>query len=120
MDTLTASPETGRAARFGDAHHILDVAALGLPFPALSQRAATFFFTAAPDAATASRDMRDAEAVLAYTFGVTFKDHWPKPIGSTRHFIRRAELPSGMLIELAALAEHIDGQDAPRLAGRAA
>lgn len=120
MTTTLAPPEDGatavtadsRAARYRDAHRILDIAALGLPFPAVSQRGATFFFTGAPDAATARRDMRDAEAVLAYALKVTFRDHRPEPIGSTRHLIRKAELPSGMVVELAALAEHIDGQDA--------
>lgn len=107
---LAAPP--ARAARYRDARRILEIAEGGLPFPAISQRGASFFFTGAPDGASARQAIADAETVLGYAFGVKFEDVRPREMGSTRHVIRTAKLPSGMLLELSILAEHYDGQDA--------
>ena len=39
---------------------------------------------------------------------MTFAARWPKPVGSTRHFILTATLASGLKVELVALAEHVE------------
>jgi hypothetical protein len=101
------------AARITDAQHILEAArATGLPFPSLSRDRAVFFFVAIADAKTARAERAQAECSLQYALRVPFAPRRTRA-GSTEHHILTAVLPSGMKVDLVALAEHIDGVDAP-------
>ena len=132
MTTLTDHPAarapagTMRDARlYRDLHGILGIVQVtpGLPRWSVCEDLAAFFFAGLP-ADEVPQAFRDAETVLGYAFGVTFRNRKPEPVGSTAHFIRTAELPSGLTLELVALAEHINEadyrEDAPVLARSAA
>lgn len=98
------------AARFLDASRVLSVAAHtpGSPFPAISRREAAFYFVGINDAEEVRTEVKDTETILSCALHLTFETRWTQA-GSSRHRIRTAELPSGMKVELVALAEHFDG-----------
>ena len=112
LDIRHRTPEDPRARLFRDLRKVLDIIQVtpGLPRWSVCEDLAAFFFAGLP-ADEAPQAFKDAETVLAYAFGVTFKTRKPKPVGSTVHFIRTAELPSGLTVELVALAEHINEAD---------
>ncbi len=102
------------AARFADASRVLDLAAHtpGVPFPSLSRTEAAFFFVGITDGKEARAAVAQTETVFRFALRVTFETRRTQ-VGSSRHYIRTAGLPSGLKVELVALAEHFDGQDAP-------
>lgn len=104
----------GHADWFRDMRRILDITEVtpGLPLPRIAPDRAVYFFTGITRAADAAQALRDAETVLADTLDVTFTPRRTR-YGSAEHHILSAILPSGLLIDLVALAEHIDA-DAPR------
>lgn len=101
-----------RARLFPDLHKLLDVVQVtpGLPRWSVSHDQAAFFFAGLP-ADDVPQAFKDAETVLAYAFGAVFATRKPEPVGSTRHFIRTAELASGLTLELVALAETVNEAD---------
>jgi hypothetical protein len=103
---LVEAPPDLRDDLFADLHKILGLIQVtpGLPRWSLSKDSVAFFF-AGLAADEAGQAVRDAETVLAYAFGAVFEDRWPKPIGSMRHRVRTAELPSGLKVELVVPAE---------------
>jgi hypothetical protein len=128
--TITTAPlapaGTRRDARlYRDLHGILGLVQVtpGLPRWSICEDLAAFFFAGLP-AEEVPQSLRDAETVLSYATGATFETRKPDPIGSTRHFIRTAELPSGLRLELVALAETVNEadyrEDVPEMAGAAA
>lgn len=108
------------AARYRDAHHILNLAEDTLPFPKLSEDRATFFFVGLP-ADEAPQAVADAQTILSYGLNAAFLPRRTK-LGSTAHYILTAVLPSGMKVELVALGEHFaaDREVAPVPAGSVA
>jgi hypothetical protein len=106
---LRAHPDT---ARFDDGRRILAVAKGILPFPYISPGLAVFFYAGMPDAEQARAAVEAAAAVLASAFSVRFAPRITLA-GGTRHYILGAVLPSGMRLEIAALAGHFDSQDTP-------
>ena len=114
MTTLTtdppglAAPEV-TAAVYHDAKRLIDITqASGLPFPKISEDRAVFYFVAAQSAGEAQQGMRYAETVLSDALNTGFSTRHPEPVGSTRHVVRTAKLPSGLKVELVALAEHVE------------
>jgi hypothetical protein len=129
MTSTTAPPAapagTRRDARlYQDLHGILGIVQVtpGLPRWSVCEDLAAFFFAGLP-ADDVPQAFRDAETVLAYAFGAVFETRRPEPVGSTRHFIRTAELPSGLKVELVALAGTVNEadyrEDAPQLVSAA-
>jgi len=105
------------AGWFRDVRRILDIIEVtpGLPLPSICKDRAVFFFVGAAHAEDAREAIRLAEIILQ---GALLTVFYPRrtQAGSTRHYILTAVLPSGLMVDLVALAEHIDGQDTP--AGR--
>jgi hypothetical protein len=101
------------AERFQDASRVMDVAAHtpGMPFPSVSRDQAAFFFSGIDDAAEAKAAVRDAETILHCALMVAFTTR-RAVYGSSRHVIRTAKLPSGLKVELVALASQMEPQDA--------
>ena len=104
----------GHPGWFRDVRRILDITEVtpGIPLPHISKDRAVFFFAGICHAEDAVQMLRDAETILGYAFKVTFTPRRTKA-GSTEHHILTAMLPSGLMIDLVALAEHIDSQPAP-------
>ena len=108
-DPLGLAPPEVSPLVWHAARAILNIAeASGLPFPKISEDRAVFYFVAAQSAGEAQQGMRYAETVLSDALNTGFAARWPKPVGSTRHFILTATLASGLKVELVALAEHVE------------
>jgi hypothetical protein len=113
------------AGWFRDVRRILDITEVtpGLPLPSISRDRAVFFFVGAAHAEDAREAVRLAETILRSALLAVF---YPRrtQAGSTRHYILTALLPSGLTVDIVALAEHIDGPEAretkPELAEAAA
>jgi hypothetical protein len=108
-DTHSEDEEVG--ARFDDAIRILAIAkeTSGLPFPQVGRNHAAFHFSGITHDCDAAYAVGFAEAYLSEKLGVTFMPYWPEEKGSTRHYILRAELPSGLMVDIVALARHVYG-----------
>ena len=123
--TLNDSSTSGRGGVFRDARRILGIAEVtpGLPFPSISKDRAVFFYTGCGGRREAARAAADAREILGSALPAEFR---PRMVlaGSTRHYILTALLPSGLKVEIVALAGHIDGQparqDTPGFAAAAA
>jgi hypothetical protein len=108
------------ARRYADAHRILHVAEItpGIPFPHIDHDRAVFFYVGT-DPDEGAREIRTAEQVLAYTFGVSFKPR-QTVAHDVRHDILTAVLPSGIHVDIVARAQYIGVKDvsgnAPQLA----
>jgi len=117
----SAAPATGRAARYADAHKLLNLAERtpGLPFPRITEDCATFHFIL-DDAARARVGLRLAELNLTILLRTDFT---PRRVAGPdgAYHVLGAVLPSGMRVDLTALAVHIDGKDgrAPELGATA-
>jgi hypothetical protein len=112
MNDLT-KPE--HAGWFADVRRLLDVTETtpGLPLPRIAPDRVTFFFVGiahAPEAVTA---VRCAETALRCALLVAFYPRRTQD-GYRAHYILTAFLPSGLQVDIVALAEHFDGQDARR------
>jgi hypothetical protein len=109
------------AMRYADAHRIMHVSEItpGIPFPHIDHDRAVFFYVGITDPDEAAREIRTAEQVLAYTFGVSFKPR-QTVAHDVRHDILTAVLPSGLHVDLVARAQYIGIKDvsgnAPQLA----
>ena len=82
------------AARYADVHRILHVSEItpGIPFPHIDHDRAVFFYVGITDPDEAAREIRTAEQVLAYTFGVSFRPR-QTVAHDVRHDILTAVLP---------------------------
>jgi len=100
---------------FDDAHNLLAIAqgTPGLPLPSIAGATASFNFTGITHAKDAREAVATAETILSYAFRVEFVSRRTQ-IGSARHYILEASLPSGLPLLIVALAQHFDSQDAPR------
>ena len=99
---------------FEDAHNLLTIAqgTPGLPQPAISSTSASFNYTHITHAKDAREAVAWAETILSYAFRVDFQRNDPPQIGSSRHYMLTAYLPSGLPLSIVAKAEHF----APQLA----
>jgi len=102
---------------FRDVRAIINIteAAPGLPLPRIAPDRATFFFVGITHRAEARQAMAEAETILRSAFLAAF---FPRrtQIGSSRHYILTAVLPSGLMVDLVAMAEHFDNpaaEDSP-------
>jgi len=104
---------TGRAARYADAHKLLNLAERtpGLPFPRVTEDCVTFHFIL-DDAVSARVGLRLAELNLAILLRTDFTPRRVTGPDGAYHVLG-AVLPSGMRVDLTALAVHIDGNDEP-------
>ena len=108
-DPLGLAPPEVSPLVWHAARAILNIAeASGLPFPKISEDRAVFYFVGAKDADEARRGILNAETVLSDALNTGFATRYPEPVGSTRHVVRTAKLPSGLKVELVALAEHVE------------
>jgi len=100
------------APRITDAQHILEIArTTGLPFPSVSRDQAVFFFTGLRDRTEARAAVHRAEAALRFALVAKFKPRPDRSAGSTKHYILSAELPSGLRVDIVAMAEHFDSPE---------
>lgn len=105
------------AGWFRDVHAILKVteSTPGLPLPRIAPDRATFFFVGITHRTEARQAIAEAETILRSALLAAF---FPRrtQIGTSRHYILTAVLPSGLMVDLVAMAEHFDSpeQDAPR------
>lgn len=104
---------TGHEAWFRDVRRILDVTEVtpGLPLPRVAPDRVTFFFVGITHRAEARQAMADAETILRYALLAPFAPRRTET-GSLRHYILTALLPSGLEVDLVAMGEHFDGEDA--------
>jgi hypothetical protein len=102
-----------RSGVFRDARLILDIAEVtpGIPFPCISKDRAVFFFVGITHAKEAAEAVADAREILGYALKAAFCPRRTQA-GSTRHYVLTAVLPSGLMVEIVALSEHIDSQPA--------
>ena len=102
------------AGWFRDVRRLLDITEVtpGLPLPRIGPDSATYFFVGVAHAKEARADVRQAETILRTAFLVNFAPRWTQA-GSTRHYILTAMLPSGLTVDIVALAQHFDEVDAP-------
>lgn len=100
------------AGWFDDARHIIDITETSpcLPIPAISRDRAVFFFVAITHRAEARQAMAEAETFLRSDLLAEFSPRRTQ-MGSTRHYILTAVLPSGLMVDLVAMAEHFDAED---------
>lgn len=107
-------PTNEHAGWFRDVRAILALVETtpGLPLPSISRDRAVFFFVGITHPVDARQALYRAETILRSGLLAAF---YPRrtQAGSTRHYILTAVLPSGLMVDLVALAEHFDGQDAP-------
>lgn len=110
MTIPAADPD---AARYADAHAIMRIAeeVPGIPFPHIDRNRAVFFYVGITDSDEAAGEIRTAEQILTFTFGVSFKPR-VTVAHDMRHDILTAELRSGLKVDLVARAQYIGGQDA--------
>lgn len=105
--TPPLSPDEKRARWFREARKILAVADdCGLPVPTISDKRAIFGIYGA------ETDVRclhaAAEDALREALGVTFTEGTKKlGTGDTEWYVLEATLPSGMVLRIEALAEHV-------------
>jgi hypothetical protein len=103
------------AARYADAHRILDVAEVtpGMPFPNISRDRAVLFYVGIEDPDEAGQAIRDAREILGYALKAEF---YPRQTVAydVRHDILTATLQSGLKVDLVARAQYTGGQDAPQ------
>ena len=114
--------QTNAHARwFDDAHNLLVIAehTPGLPLPSIGSTCASFNFTGVAHAKEAREAVAMAETILSYAFRVEFVRDDPPQIGSSRHYMLTASLPSGLPLSIVALAEHFAGSAQRELAGAA-
>ena len=123
MNDQSSAP---RAGVFRDIHAIYDLTETvpGLPMPHVGSGRAVFFFVGIIHPADARQALYRAETILRSGLLAAFYPRRTKA-GSTEHYILTAVLPSGLMVDLVALAQHIDAPDAPAdalpvLAGTAA
>lgn len=105
---------TGHALWFGEARRIIDLTERhGVPIPSISAARASFNFTGITHAEDAVYMVEQAERLLneAFRFAIPFFPRWAE-CGSARHRIRTAVLPSGMQVDLVALAAHFADEGA--------
>ena len=122
---MTTTSPAGRAGYFRDVRAIWDLteSTPGLPIPSIGRDRAVFFFVGLTHRAEARQAMAEAETILRSGLLAAF---FPRrtQAGSTRHYILTAVLASGLTVDLVAMAEHFDSEDAasrePEMAGRAA
>lgn len=110
MTTTTS----GHRLWFSEARRIIDLTEHhGVPIPSISAARASFNFTGITHAGDTRYMVEEAERVLneALRFAIPF---FPRSAecGSARHRIRTAVLPSGMQVDLVALAAHFADEDA--------
>ena len=100
---------------FDDAHNLLLIAkgTPGLPLPSISGTQASFNYTGITHARDTREAVAAAETILSYAFRVEFQRDDPPQIGSSRHYVLVAHLPSGLPLSIVANAEHMSEQDAP-------
>lgn len=105
---------------FEDAHNLLTIAqgTPGLPLPAISATCASFNYTCITHAEDARESVAMAETFLSYAFRVEFQRNDPPQVGSARHYMLTAYLPSGLPLSIVAKAEHF-AQDAAQIASAA-
>ena len=111
----TAAGANPDAARYADAHRVMDVAQAtpGIPFPSISRGGETFFFVGITDPDEGAEAVQDAKVVLAYALKAVFKPR-QTVAHNVRHDILTAELPSGLFVDLVGRAQYTGGQDAPQ------
>lgn len=99
---------------FEDAHNLLTIAKTtpGLPLPSISGTSASFNYTGITHAKDTRESVAWAETILSYAFRVQFQRDDPQPVGSSRHYMLTAYLPSGLPLSIVAKAEHFGSQDA--------
>jgi len=102
------------ARRYADAHRIMHISEVtpGIPFPHIDRDRAVLFYVGITDPDEAAGEIRTAQQILEYAFGVSFKPR-QTVAHDMRHDILTAELASGMKIDLVARAQYIGGKDAP-------
>ncbi len=102
------------AGWFRDVHAIIEIAKTpGLPLPSVSGTQASFNYTHIAYAEDAREAVALAETILSYALHVEFRQDDPPQVGSSRHYVRVAYLPSGLPLSIVALARHFDGADGP-------
>ena len=113
----------GHAGWFRDVRAIINITETtpGLPLPRIAPDRAVFLFVGITHRAAAWLAMAEAETILRSGLLAAF---FPRrtQIGSAAHYILTAVLPSGLQVDLVAMAEHFDSpaEDAPRELARSA
>src|SRR5450755_2171455 len=95
------------AARYADAHRIMDVAQAtpGIPFPHICRDSATFFFVGIEDPGEADEAAQAARAILGYALRTVFEAR-QTVAHDVRHDILTATLPSGLRVDLVGRAQY--------------